>query len=162
VRRHFTSTAFVVREGRTLLHWHQRLQQWMPPGGHLLPDEDPVAGALREVLEETGLHVELIARSPAYDFARPGQLAAPHTILLEESADDEGPHEHIDLIYFCRPAAGEPDAPRTEDPSWTWVSADQLERREALSNGSAAVAPPEDVRALALAAIEAEALARGE
>ena len=155
VRRHFTSTAFVVHEGRTLLHWHKRLQQWMPPGGHLLPDEDPVAGALREVLEETGLRVELIALSPRYDFTRPGQLPAPHTILLEESTDDDGPHEHIDLIYFCRPADGEQSDPRSEDASWTWVSAEQLERREALSNGSASVAPPEDVRALGLAAIGA-------
>ena len=46
MRSHFTATAFVVDNGRTLLHWHKKLQQWMPPGGHLLPDEDPASGAL--------------------------------------------------------------------------------------------------------------------
>jgi 8-oxo-dGTP pyrophosphatase MutT (NUDIX family) len=32
---------------------------WRPPGGGIKPDEDFVAGAVREALEETGLHVEL-------------------------------------------------------------------------------------------------------
>jgi len=35
VKRHFTATAFVVRGDATLLHWHRRLGQWMPPGGHI-------------------------------------------------------------------------------------------------------------------------------
>lgn len=30
-----------------------------PPGGGIKPGEDPTAGAVREALEETGLHVEL-------------------------------------------------------------------------------------------------------
>jgi len=32
---------------------------WRPPGGGILPREDFAAGAVREALEETGLHVEL-------------------------------------------------------------------------------------------------------
>jgi len=32
---------------------------WRPPGGGINPGEDFVAGAVREALEETGLHVEL-------------------------------------------------------------------------------------------------------
>jgi ADP-ribose pyrophosphatase YjhB (NUDIX family) len=32
---------------------------WRPPGGGIHPEEDFVAGAVREALEETGLHVEL-------------------------------------------------------------------------------------------------------
>ena len=32
---------------------------WRPPGGGIKPDEDFVAGAVREAREETGLHVEL-------------------------------------------------------------------------------------------------------
>lgn len=32
---------------------------WRPPGGGVKPGEDVVAGAMREALEETGLHVEL-------------------------------------------------------------------------------------------------------
>ena len=49
--KHFTATAFVVRGDTTLLHWHRRLAQWMPPGGHVEPDEEPAEAALREVQE---------------------------------------------------------------------------------------------------------------
>ena len=157
MRSHFTATAFVVDNGRTLLHWHKKLQQWMPPGGHLLPDEDPVSGALREVREETGLRVELLPLTHRYDFDRPQQLAAPQTILLEASAEAGEPHQHIDLIYFARPVEGETLRPLPEIDSWRWVSEEELANREALplaDGGSAAV--PEDVRALALAALRAE------
>jgi ADP-ribose pyrophosphatase YjhB (NUDIX family) len=38
---------------------HFALDVWRPPGGGIKPGENPTAGALREALEETGLHVEL-------------------------------------------------------------------------------------------------------
>ena len=160
-RSHFTATAFVVDNGRTLLHWHKMLQQWMPPGGHLLPDEDPASGALREVREETGLRVELLPLTHRYDFDRPQQLAAPQTILLETSAALPGkggqPHQHIDLIYFARPVEGEALRSLPDVDSWRWVSEEQLANREALplADGGSAAAP-DDVRELALAAIRAE------
>ncbi len=157
MRSHFTATAFVVDNGRTLLHWHKKLQQWMPPGGHLLPDEDPVSGALREVLEESGLRVELLPRTHRYGFDRPEQLEAPRTILVEEIDEPREPHQHIDFIYFARPLDG-PSAEGLPDvDSWRWVSEDELASRESLplaDGGSAAV--PDDVRELALAAIRAE------
>ena len=53
--RHFTATGFVVHEGATLLHWHPKVKMWLPPGGHIEPNEDPVEAALREIEEETGV-----------------------------------------------------------------------------------------------------------
>ena len=93
MKRHFTATAFVVHDGSTALHWHAKLRQWMPPGGHIDPGEEPIAAVLREVLEETGLRVELLPLSPRYDFDEPAQLAAPHTILLEDIDDPGDPHQ---------------------------------------------------------------------
>ena len=58
--RHFTATGFVINGDATLLHWHRRVQAWLPPGGHVEPDEDPVQAVLREVKEETGLDVQII------------------------------------------------------------------------------------------------------
>ena len=55
--RHFTATGFVVHEGATLLHWHSKVKMWLPPGGHVEENEDPVQAVLREVEEETGLKV---------------------------------------------------------------------------------------------------------
>ena len=60
--RHFTSTVFVVDLSKKaiLLHWHEKVSAWLPPGGHIEADEDPVQTAKREVLEETGLKINII------------------------------------------------------------------------------------------------------
>ncbi len=156
MRAHFTSTTFIVHQGRTLLHWHAKIQQWMPPGGHLDPNEDPVAGALREVREETGLNVELLSTSSSYKFDEPAQLLPPVTILVENVEDESGPHHHIDFIYFARPQESEALRPIPETDSWTWVTADQIERRKALTHNGGSAPVPEDVAELALAAIQTE------
>ena len=43
-------------EGKVLLVKHNRERSWSLPGGRLNPGEDPKAGGLREVFEETSLH----------------------------------------------------------------------------------------------------------
>jgi 8-oxo-dGTP pyrophosphatase MutT (NUDIX family) len=158
MERHFTATGFVVRDGKTLLHWHRKLQQWMPPGGHLLPGEDPVTGVLREIEEETGLRAEVITGRPAFEFAYPQQVAPPFTIMIEDIDDADGRHQHIDLIYFCRPVdASEPAAPNDDDVL-LWVDEGQLLRNDALPLGGCGldIAVAEDVRVLAIEAIRAE------
>ena len=152
----------MVYQGRTLLHWHAKIQQWMPPGGHLDPNEDPVAGALREVREETGLNVELFSPAPAYDFIQPAQLLPPVTILVENVEDQDGPHHHIDFIYFARPKAGEALRPIPETDSWTWVEGAQIERGESLTHDGSSAPVSEDVAALALAAIRIEQNTRSQ
>ncbi|MBO0837606.1 MAG: NUDIX domain-containing protein, partial [Actinobacteria bacterium] len=55
---HLTASALVVHPetGRILLRWHQRQQAWLQVGGHGDPGEtDPLAIAVRESAEETGL-----------------------------------------------------------------------------------------------------------
>ena len=97
--RHFTVAVFVVRDGTVLLHWHRKLGMWLPPGGHIERDELPDEAAVREVLEETGIRVELVGERRE-DVADPVQLHRPAGVQLE----DIGPgHQHIDLIYFARP-----------------------------------------------------------
>jgi 8-oxo-dGTP pyrophosphatase MutT (NUDIX family) len=97
--RHFTVAVFVVRDGKVLLHWHRKLGMWLPPGGHIERDELPDEAAAREVLEETGVEVELVGERRE-DVEDPVQLHRPAGVQLE----DIGPgHQHIDLIYFARP-----------------------------------------------------------
>ncbi|MEU6718670.1 NUDIX hydrolase [Nonomuraea sp. NPDC046802] len=45
--------------GHVLLVKH-RVRGWVPPGGKVEPGETPRAAAARELVEETGLHVELL------------------------------------------------------------------------------------------------------
>lgn len=152
MKRHFTCTGFVFDRGRTLFLWHRHLRMWVPPGGHLLPDEDPVSGVLREIEEETGLQVEVLPIVPVLPFAYPRQIQPPYTVLLEDSAEPGEPHQHIDLIYFCCPQPGARLAP-PGGTALVWATAEDLQQGRPLefegACGLAAPVPP-DVRALAL------------
>ena len=161
MKRHFTATGFVVQDGRTLLHWHKRLGQWMPPGGHIEPDEDPVQAVLREIREETGLACEVIAAAGPLPFAYPEQLPPPQTILVEDIPGPEEPHRHIDFIYFCRPRDGA-EHHAVDDPTLRWVDAAELRDNGPLgvAGGGVSAPVPEDVRQLALIAIEAAGRSR--
>lgn len=111
--RDFTVAVFVVHRGRVLLHYHQKLGRWLPPGGHIEPAELPDVAALREVWEETGVTARLIGESPvSIDVpGQPKQLCRPAGIQLAVIQPD---HEHIDLVYL---ASGRPAAPR-EQVGW--------------------------------------------
>ena len=150
--RHFTATGFVVHEGATLLHWHPKVKMWLPPGGHIEPNEDPVQAVLREVEEETGVKAEVVPTGTPVELEYPEQVHAPFTIEIEDIDDPvQGWHQHIDMIYFCKPVG----APGAINDGWRWVSAEDLESGVALETGNGvAVAPPEDVRVLAGYAFE--------
>jgi 8-oxo-dGTP pyrophosphatase MutT (NUDIX family) len=100
VSRDFTVAVLVVRDGRILLHWHTKLARWLPPGGHIEPDELPDEAALREVAEETGVRAVLISSplNPVDRADQPRQLARPLAIQLADIAAD---HQHIDLVYLA-------------------------------------------------------------
>ena len=149
LHRHFTVTGFVseaARGGRTALHWH-RLGIWLPPGGHIEPDEDPIQAVFREVMEETGLQAEIVSGGPAFGYASPPQLAPPAAMAVYDIPRDsvlDEPHQHIDFIYFLRPVEASPTLPT--EMQWRWFDRDELSRSVELH---------EDVRELAFAAIDA-------
>lgn len=99
--RDFTVATFVIHEGKVLLLWHKKLSMWLPPGGHIEPHELPDEAAVREVREETGLEVVLLSAPALPPIPGPRQLARPEGIQLEDISPG---HQHIDLIYFARPA----------------------------------------------------------
>jgi 8-oxo-dGTP pyrophosphatase MutT (NUDIX family) len=120
---HVTASALIVHpgSGRVLLRWHQRQQAWLQVGGHGDPGEtDPLAIALREAAEETGL-TDLV---PWPD----GQLR--HVVIVDvPAASWEPAHQHADLRFVL--ATLTPDAVRPESPSapLRWLSpaeADEL------------------------------------
>ena len=158
--RHFTATAFVVHDDHVALHWHRKVRAWLPPGGHIEENEDPVQAMLREVEEETGLRVEVVATDRRLNLDYPSQVTAPFTIMVEDIPDpDQGDHQHIDMIYMCRPAGRV--GPLND--GWSWVSRDRLASGTPLDRGDGApVPPPEDVRELARHAFEIVANAKGD
>ena len=126
ITRDFTATTFVVWRSRVLLHWHKKSRAWFPCGGHIEEDELPDEAAVREVLEESGVAVELIGER-TLDVDEPKQLVRPRGIQLETIAPD---HEHIDLIYFAKPVDGYEGKLLETDPSLGWYAQSDLNKLE--------------------------------
>ena len=161
MERHFTVSGFLSHDGRTALHWH-RLGLWLPPGGHIQPDEDPIQAVLREIEEETGVEALIVPTSTPYPHEDPRQLPPPVTIGVYEIDEPGNPHQHIDFVYFTRPrsadASGAPALPGSPDSGegWRWVSREELrEPGVVLAGPGGSAEVPEDVRRLALDAIDA-------
>lgn len=153
--RHLTATGFVVSADRVLLHWHRKNCLWLPFGGHLEENEDPVQALLREIEEESGLRAEVIGPAADFGIQNLPVLPPPVTILVEPTTDGVTEHQHIDLIYFCR-AVGSLDSLAVHaDPTIRWVTEQELEQNDPVAPlpDVPAVPIPDDVRLLALAAI---------
>ena len=99
VTRDFAVATFVVHERRVLLLHHAKLAKWLPPGGHIEPNELPDEAAIREVWEEAGIQVRLVGET-ALEVERPRQLIIPRGVQLESISPG---HEHIDFVYFAVP-----------------------------------------------------------
>lgn len=137
--RDFTATTFVVHEQRTLLLLHRKLGKWFPPGGHIDPHELPDEAAIREVREESGLDVELLATGDMLGDVR--VLPQPYCILLEDITPD---HQHIDLIYFARVCGGTLRFAEREAHAARWLTWEELDDPDVA----------EDIRELGRRAIE--------
>jgi 8-oxo-dGTP pyrophosphatase MutT (NUDIX family) len=127
---HVTASALVVHPatGRVLLRWHQRQQAWLQVGGHADPGEsDPLAIALREGREETGLAD--LAPWPS------GELR--HVVIVPvpaSAARGEPAHEHADLRFVF--ATSEPETARPENPDapLRWLTVAEAEHVTAEDN----------------------------
>src|SRR5579872_4423348 len=113
---HATASALIVHpsSARVLLRWPQRQQAWLQVGGHGDPGEsDPLAIALREAAEETGL-ADLV---PWPD----SQLR--HLVIVDVPAGKGEPaHEHADLRYFMATQAPEAAEAENNDAPLRWLS----------------------------------------
>jgi 8-oxo-dGTP pyrophosphatase MutT (NUDIX family) len=98
--KHFVVSGYIVFAGRVLLVAHRKLKKWLPPGGHIEDRETPEEALMREIAEETGVQVTIIAeRDTQGDDKGIMSLFIPRHIQVEDIDDI---HQHIDLVYFCR------------------------------------------------------------
>ncbi|MFC6724921.1 NUDIX hydrolase [Halobium palmae] len=130
--RHFTATVYVVHDGATALHEHDRLGIRIPPGGHVDRDELPHEAGFREVREETGLDAELVGDVPGIPAPAGRALPSPRYQMLYDidvNGDGEAYHQHIDHVYFAAVDSREidPDGDDEERPeAWEWYTPDDL------------------------------------
>jgi 8-oxo-dGTP pyrophosphatase MutT (NUDIX family) len=125
---HVTASALIVHPptARVLFRWHQRQQAWLQVGGHGDPGEsDPLAIALREAAEETGLP----------DLAPWPDARLQQVVIVNVPAGNGEPaHEHADLRFFM--ATGAPDAVRAENEQapLRWLSFSQAHEQTSEAN----------------------------
>ena len=93
--RHFTATCFIINDDKVLLHFHKKLDKWLPVGGHIDRDELPHKAAEREAEEESGLDVEINGREDLSEEV--DKLPRPDKVLLQDINDH---HQHIDSVFF--------------------------------------------------------------
>jgi 8-oxo-dGTP pyrophosphatase MutT (NUDIX family) len=120
---HLTGSAVVVHPPtrRVLLRWHERMQAWLQVGGHADPGEvDPLAIALREAREETGL-----TDLTVWPDARIVQVA----VVPVPAGRGEPEHEHADIRYALATATPERVTPENAAATLAWLTVDDaLER----------------------------------
>ena len=127
---HVTGSGVIVHPPtrRVLLRWHERQQAWLQVGGPADPGEDdPLAIALREGEEETGLTD--LAPWPTGE-AKPVHIA----IVPVPPGRGEPAHEHADVRYVL--ATASPDAIRAESKTAAleWLSLPEALARVAEDN----------------------------
>lgn len=119
----FTVGCFIVFDHKVLLVNHPRYDMWLPPGGHIELDEDPEQALFREIKEETGLDVEIIAPKPSSPAKGAKYIYIPAYISVH---DANPPHRHIGMTYYAR--AKNANNVKSDEHSHTqWFSADELD-----------------------------------
>lgn len=123
----FTASAFIVFDGKVVLHRHKRLGIWLQPGGHVELDEDPTQTVVREAKEETGLEVDLVGEAPVFMDTKykARELMVPR-FMNRHFFDETHTHEHIDMVYFAR-AKSAALVPEEGGGEVRWFTKEELE-----------------------------------
>lgn len=106
------SVTVIARDpsGRVLLARHADADQWVAPGGSVEPGERPADAARREMREETGLDVELLALIGVY--------GGPEFEVRYANGDRVA---YVMAVYEARVVAGTPRPDRDEIRALRWV-----------------------------------------
>lgn len=82
-------------QDRMLLMQHRGTGQWVAPGGAIEPNEFPADAAVREMWEETGLHVELTGIL--------GVFGGPECLVTYPNGDQTS---YVMTVYGCQQIGG--------------------------------------------------------
>jgi 8-oxo-dGTP pyrophosphatase MutT (NUDIX family) len=108
------SAVVVDDAGRVLLGRRSDNGRWAVVSGILEPGEQPAIAAAREVLEETGVTVEVDGLAAA---------ATDDHVVVYANGDRA---QYLDLTFACRPVAGVAHVADDESTDVGWFSPDAL------------------------------------
>ena len=122
MERHFGVTVYVfdLETKKFLFIDHKKLGKWLPPGGHVELNESPENTAHREVMEETGLEINLLGDK----FPNNNPMHTPFGIQLNIIKSN---HEHLDIIYLASPKNKKLLLNQKETVDINWFSIEDIE-----------------------------------
>lgn len=123
----FVVSVFIVHRDRVLLVYHKRYHEWLPIGGHIELNEDPEQALYREIREECGLRVKILAPTPA--IAHRGVKPMPVPAYVDVHRID-AVHRHIAFVYFGRAQSSKVRLHEREHKSYAWLSQADLTKKE--------------------------------
>lgn len=92
-------TGFVFSDNKVLLIHHNKLDLWLPIGGHIEENETFDIALKREIKEETNLDIEILNTPPiSLEGNIKMNLATPFYVNVHSVGD----HDHCSLFYVCR------------------------------------------------------------
>jgi 8-oxo-dGTP pyrophosphatase MutT (NUDIX family) len=110
---HLTGSTWIVdrERKRTLLTHHRKLNKWLQLGGHADGELDPLAVALREACEESGLKKLRVVDEAIFDVDR-------HLIPARKTEPD---HWHYDIRFMIEADPDEPIVVSDESHDLAWI-----------------------------------------
>ena len=119
----FTIACYIVKGDRVLMIYHRQLGKWLPIGGHIEPGEDPDQALWREIQEESGLEVEIVAEKASVEDPTVRALYTPAHVNIHRITDT---HSHVVNIYYARWRGGEPALASAEHREIRWFTRAEL------------------------------------
>ncbi len=126
-RGHMTASGLILYRRKILLIKHNALNKYLQPGGHVNIAESPYEGALREVLEETGIQKISLAKWHHNNDLIPIDVDT-HFIPANQN-NGESAHYHHDLRYVFSYGGdmSEIKLQRAEVADYVWKEIEQID-----------------------------------
>ena len=123
----FVVSIFIVRRGKVLLVYHKKYNEWLPIGGHIELDEDPEEALFKEIREECGLRVRVLADKPAIAHRGVKPILTPSYVDCHRISRT---HRHVAFVYFGVSSSARVRLHEREHREFRWVSGKQLGSKE--------------------------------
>ena len=132
LKKDFTASGYVINPEKTklLVIFHNKLQKWLPAGGHMEPNELPHEAALREVFEETGVSARIV--SDELDMGLKGececQIPRPYAVFYEfiPQHNNTEEHIHVDFVYVMEAEESALNAQIKEVSRVEWLTKEEI------------------------------------
>src|SRR3989338_7269162 len=115
----FVVSVFIVHKDKVLLIYHKKYNEWLPIGGHIELDEDPEIALYREIEEESGLKVRVLASKPAIAHKGVKPILTPSYVDTHRITKT---HKHTAFVYFGIAGSDKVRLHEREHREYKWLS----------------------------------------